>query len=155
MGTNVKVLLQANVDNLGTGGEIVRVRAGFARNYLLPRGLAVPATAGNLKRVDELKKAASSLAEKERVTAQELADKLGGLGAIKVERAFGEEGKMYGSVTTKDIEEAYGKRGIEIDRKRIQLADPIKQVGSFQVPLKLHPEVTATLTIEVTKKGAA
>lgn len=154
MATNVKVLLQSNVDNLGTGGDVVRVRSGFARNYLLPRGLAVPATAGNLKRVDELKRAAATIAKKERETADELAAKIGSIGAVKVERAFGDEGKMYGSVTAKDIEEAYEKRGLTLDRKRIQLAEPLKQVGTFQVPIKLHGDVTANLTVEVTKKGA-
>lgn len=154
MGTNVKVLLQSKVENLGAGGEIVRVRSGFARNYLLPRGLAVPATPGNLKRVDELKRAAASVSQKEREAAEQTAQKLASLGAVAIERAFGEEGKMYGSVTTKDIEEAYAKRGVVIDRKRIQLEEPIKQIGSFPVPLKLHSEVTATLTVEVTKKAS-
>lgn len=154
MATNVKVLLQSNVDNLGTGGDIVRVRSGFARNFLLPRGLAVPATEGNLKRVDELKRAAASVAKKEREGADEIAAKIAQIGPVKVERAFGEEGKMYGSVTTKDIEDAYEKRGLVLDRKRIQLADPLKQLGTFQVPIKLHADVTATLTVEVAKKGA-
>lgn len=154
MASNVKVLLQAHVENLGDGGDVVRVRAGYARNYLVPRGLAVPATPGNLKRVDELKRAAASLAQKEREAADELARKLAEVGAVTIERAFGEEGKMYGSVTAKDIEEAYAQRGVTIDRKRIQLTDPIKQVGSFEVPIKLHAQVTGTLTIQVTKKGS-
>jgi large subunit ribosomal protein L9 len=152
--TNVKVLLQSNVPNLGDGGEIVKVRAGFARNYLLPRGLAVPATAGNLKRVDELKRAASAVAKKEREGAGDLAAKLTSMGPVVIERAFGEEGKMYGSVTAKDIEEAYERRGVTIDRKRIQLADPIKQLGTFALSIKLHAEVTGTLNVEVKKKGA-
>jgi large subunit ribosomal protein L9 len=152
--TNVKVLLQSNVANLGDGGEIVKVRAGFARNYLLPRGLAVPATAGNLKRVDELKRAAATVAKKEHEGASELSAKLASMGAVVIERAIGEEGKMYGSVTVKDIEEAYARRGVTIDRKRIQLADPIKQLGTFPLPIKLHAEVIATLTVEVKKKGA-
>jgi len=151
--TNVKVLLQSNVDNLGSGGEVVRVRAGYARNFLLPRGLAVPATPGNLKRVDELKRAAASQIQKEREAAEQVAQKLSSLGAVSIERSFGDEGKMYGSVTAKDIEEAYAKRGVAIERKRIQLAEPLKQVGSFPVVLKLHPEVSATLTVEVKKKG--
>jgi large subunit ribosomal protein L9 len=151
--TNVKVLLQSNVPNLGDGGEIVKVRAGFARNFLLPRGLAVPATAGNLKRVDELKRAASAVATKEREGASDLAAKLASMGPVVIERAFGEEGKMYGSVTAKDIEEAYERRGVTIDRKRIQLADPIKQLGTVALPIKLHAEVTGTLSVEVKKKG--
>lgn len=153
MSNNVKVLLQTSVQNLGDGGEVVRVRAGYARNYLVPRGLALPATEGNLKRVDELKRAAASLAKKELDSANELAAKLAALGSVVIERAFGEEGKMYGSVTTKDIEEAYASRGVTIDRRKIQLSEPIKQVGSFPVALKLHANVNATLTVEVKKKG--
>ncbi|HET9958252.1 MAG TPA: 50S ribosomal protein L9 [Polyangiaceae bacterium] len=150
MATNVKVLLQADVDNLGTGGEVVRVRSGFARNYLLPRGLALPATAGNLTRVEELKRAAAQRAQQEREKAAEVASKLNGL-TLKLSRAVGEEGKMYGSVTAKDIADAAARAGTEIDRKRIALADPIKQLGTFEVPVKLHPEVTATLKVEVSK----
>ena len=153
MSTNLKVLLQSSVPNLGDGGEVVRVRAGYARNYLLPRGLAIPASEGNLKRVDELKRAAASVVKKEIESASELAAKLAALGSVVIERAFGEEGKMYGSVTSKDIEEAYAGRGVTIDRRKLQLSEPIKQVGSFPVPLKLHAEVTATLTVEVKKKG--
>lgn len=153
MSNNVKVLLQTSVQNLGDGGEVVRVRAGYARNYLVPRGLALPATEGNLKRVDELKRAAASLAKKELDSANELAAKLAALGSVVIERAFGEEGKMYGSVTTKDIEEAYASRGVTIDRRKIQLSEPIKQIGSFPVALKLHANVNATLTVEVKKKG--
>ncbi len=154
MSTNVKVLLQAQVPNLGDGGEVGRVRSGYARNFLVPRGLAVPATEGNLKRVDELKRAAVAVAKKERESASEFAAKLTAVGAVVIERAFGEEGKMYGSVTAKDIEEAYERRGVPVERKRIQLAEPIKQLGTFQVPVKLHADVTATLTVEVKKKGA-
>jgi large subunit ribosomal protein L9 len=151
--SNVKVLLQADVSNLGSGGEVVKVRAGYARNFLLPRGLAVPATTGNMKRVDELKKAAAARAQQERTDAEDLGKKLGATGGVRIERAVGEEGKMYGSVTAKDIEEAFARAGVEVDRKRIQLADPIKQLGSFDVPVKLHADVTATLKVEVVKKG--
>lgn len=150
MATNVKVLLQSDVDNLGVGGEVVRVRAGYARNFLLPRGLALPATAGNLSRVEELKKAALSRKKQEREVAEQLAQKLGAL-SISVARAVGEEGKMYGSVTAKDVADAAARAGIEVDRRRITLGDPIKQLGTFQVTVKLHPEVTATLKVEVVK----
>lgn len=153
MTTNVKVLLQSKVENLGDGGEIVRVRSGYARNFLLPRGLAVPATPGNLKRVDELKRASAAVAQKEREGAVQAAAKLQSLGAVRIERAVGEEGKMYGSVTTKDIEEAYAQKGVTVDRKKMQLAEPIKQLGTFQVPLKLHADVSGTLSVEVVKKG--
>jgi large subunit ribosomal protein L9 len=151
MATATKVLLQADVENLGTGGEIVRVRPGFARNFLLPRGLAVPATPGNLARVEDLKKAAQARKQAEMVEAQELAKKLEG-SAVKIARAAGDEGKMFGSVTTKDIGDAFEKMGVTIDRKKIQLPEPIKQLGTFEVPLKLHGSVSVTLKVEVIKK---
>lgn len=151
MATATKVLLQADVDNLGTGGEVVRVRPGFARNFLLPRGLAVPATPGNLARVEDLKKAAQARKQSEMVEAQELAKKLEG-SAVKIARAAGDEGKMFGSVTTKDIGDAFEKLGVTIDRKKIQLVEPIKQLGTFEVPLKLHGSVSVTLKVEVVKK---
>lgn len=150
MATNVKVLLQSDVDNLGVGGEVVRVRAGYARNFLLPRGLALPATAGNLSRVEELKKAALSRKKQEREGAEQLAQKLSSL-AISVARAVGEEGKMYGSVTAKDIADATARAGVDLDRRRITLGEPIKQLGTFQVSVKLHQDVTATLKVEVVK----
>jgi large subunit ribosomal protein L9 len=151
MATATKVLLQADVDNLGSGGEIVRVRPGFARNFLLPRGLAVPATAGNLARVEDLKKAAAGRKQAEMVEAQEVAKKLEG-SSVKITRAAGEGDKMFGSVTSKDIGDAFEKIGVTIDRKRIQLPEPIKTLGTFEVPLKLHGSVTVTLKVEVAKK---
>jgi len=151
MATATKVLLQADVDNLGSGGEIVKVRPGFARNFLLPRGLAVPATANNLARVEELKKAAAERKAAELVHAQELAKKLEG-SSVKITRAAGAEGKMFGSVTSKDIGDAFEKLGVEFDRKKIHLAEPIKALGTYEVPLKLHSNVTVTLKVEVAQK---
>ncbi|HYO97521.1 MAG TPA: 50S ribosomal protein L9 [Polyangiaceae bacterium] len=151
MGSNVKVLLQSDVESLGSGGEVVRVRAGYARNFLLPRGLAMVATAGNLKRVDELKRAAQSRAKQEREKAQAAAGTLSAL-SLTIQRAVGEEGKMYGSVTSKDIEEAVERAGASVERRRIQLPDPIRQLGSYSVPVKLHGDVVATLKVEVVKK---
>jgi len=151
MATNIHVLLQADVDNLGTGGEVVKVRPGFARNFLLPRGLAVPATAGNLARVEELKKAAAARKSQEIAAAQELAKKLEG-SSVKIARSFGEEGKMYGSVTSKDIAEAFEKTGLTFDRKNIHLPEPIKTLGAVDVPLKLHSSVSVNLKVEVVKK---
>lgn len=152
MATQVKVLLKKNVDNLGGGGEIVRVRPGFARNYLLPRGLAVPATAGNLARAEELKRAAALEAEQTLAAAKELGMKLGAV-SIQIERAAGEEDRMWGSVTSKDIEEAFARVGVSIDRRRLQLSEPIKRFGPVEVPIRLHPAVTASLKVEVVKKA--
>ncbi|HET9932886.1 MAG TPA: 50S ribosomal protein L9 [Polyangiaceae bacterium] len=151
MATNVKVLLKSEVENLGSGGEVVKVRAGFARNFLLPRGLALPATAGNLKNVEELKRAAAERAKADREQAEELAKKLGAL-SVKITRAVGEEGKMYGSVTSKDIADAVSQTGVTLDRKRIVLPEPLKQLGSFDVAVKLHHDVSTTIKVEVAKQ---
>ncbi len=151
MASNVKVLLKKNVDSLGLGGEVVRVKPGFARNYLLPAGLAVPATAGNLARVAELKRLAAQQAEEELAVAKEMGVKLGAM-SVEIERAAGEEDRMWGSVTARDIEEAFERVGVKIDRKRIQLAEPIKTFGPTEVPIRLHQALIASLKVEVKKK---
>jgi large subunit ribosomal protein L9 len=151
MANQIKVLLKNDVVNLGTGGEVVRVRPGFARNFLLPRGLAVPATAGNLARVEDLKRQVASQAKLELEQANAAAAQIGGV-SVTIARAVGEEGKMYGSVTTKDIEDAFAAQGVKIDRKKIVSADAIKSLGSFEVPIKLHGNVTASLKVNVVKK---
>ena len=151
MATQIKVLLKNDVPSLGTGGEVVKVRPGFARNFLLPRGLAVPATAGNLARVDDLKRQVASQAKAELEAANAAAAQLSGA-SVTITRAVGEEGKMYGSVTTKDIEDAFNAAGVKVDRKKIVLADAIKTIGTFEVPIKLHGSVNATLKVNVVKK---
>lgn len=151
MATQVKVLLKKNVDNLGSGGEVVRVRPGFARNFLLPRGFAVPATAGNLARVEDLKRAAAAEAAEALAQAKQVEAKLGAL-SVQIERAAGEEDRMWGSVTSKDIEEAFERIGVKVDRRRIQLSEPIKRFGTVEVPIKLHQALTASLKVEVVKK---
>ena len=151
MGRPIRVVLQENVSNLGAGGDVVRVRPGYARNYLIPRGLAAVATPGNLARIDEIKREAAARANRELAEAREAAEKLG-RASVKIERAVGEENKMYGSVTSRDIEEAFAAQGLEIDRKKIVLPDPIKQLGLAEVPIRLHPEVQAVLRVEVVKK---
>ena len=151
MATQIKVLLKTEVQNLGSGGEVVRVRPGFARNFLLPRGLAVPATAGNLARVEDLKRQVASQAKQELEQANAAAAQIAGA-SVSIARAVGDEGKMYGSVTTKDIEDAFAAAGVKLDRKKIVLAEPIKALGAFEVPIKLHGSVTATLKVTVTKK---
>lgn len=149
---NVKVLLQQDVDPLGQGGEVVRVRAGYARNFLFSRGFAVPATPSNLKRVDELKRAAALRAEQELLKAQGIAEKLAGL-EVSIERQVGDEGKMYGSVTSKDIEEACAKAGATIDRRRLLLSEPIRTLGTHEVRLKLHGALSVAIKVQVKKKG--
>lgn len=152
MATQISVVLQKDVDNLGVGGDVVRVRPGYARNYLIPRGLALPATSGNLSRVEALKKAALARAAEVLAGAQALKGKLEKV-SVKIERAVGDDNKMYGSVTTKDIEEAYAALGIEIDRKKVSLGEPIKALGLSEVKIRLHKDVDATLRVEVVKAG--
>lgn len=152
MATPIKVVLQKDVDTLGRGGDVVRVRPGYARNYLVPRGLAVPATEGNLKRVDELRRIAAAQAQKSLAEAKEQQQKIEAV-SVKIERSVGDEGKMYGSVTARDIEAAFAAAGVEIDRKKVTLPEPLKALGLAEVPIKLHPEVTAKLRVEVVKKA--
>lgn len=151
MATQIKVLLKNDVPSLGAGGEVVRVRPGFARNFLLPRGLALPATAGNLARVDDLKRHVASQAKQELEQANAAAAQIAGA-SVTIARAVGEEGKMYGSVTTKDIEEAFAAQNVKLDRKKIVLADALKTIGSFEVPIKLHASVNGILKVNVVKK---
>ena len=150
MATQIHVVLQQDVQNLGKSGDLVRVRPGYARNFLIPRGLAMPATAGNMARIEDLRQKARARAAKELVQAQETAKKLESL-SVKIARAVGEENKMYGSVTSKDIEEAFAAIGVEIDRKKISLGEPIKTLGLSEVQIKLHHDVTAKLRVEVVK----
>ncbi len=152
MATPITVVLQKNVENLGQGGEVVRVRPGFARNYLFPRGLAVVASKSNLSRVDELKRAAANVAAKDLAEAQKMAASLEAI-SIRLERAVGEEDRMFGSVTTHDIAEAFAAAGVAVDRRRIVLGEPIKQLGQTLVPIKLHANVVANLRVEVVKKA--
>ncbi len=151
MATQIKVLLKNDVPSLGQGGEVVRVRPGFARNFLLPRGLAVPATAGNLARVEDLKRQVASQAKQELEQANAAAAQIA-TASVSISRAVGDEGKMYGSVTAKDIEDAFAAAGVKIDRKKIVLADAIKALGSYEIPIKLHASVNGTLKVNVTKK---
>ena len=151
MATQIKVLLKNDVPSLGSGGEVVRVRPGFARNFLLPRGLAVPATAGNLARVEDLKRQVASQAKQELEQANAAAAQLANA-SVSIARAVGEEGKMYGSVTAKDIEDAFKAAGVTIDRKKIVLAEAIKALGTYEIPIKLHHSVSANLKVNVTKK---
>jgi len=151
MATQIKVLLKNDVPSLGAGGEVVRVRPGFARNFLLPRGLAVPATAGNLARVEDLKRHVASQAKQELEQANAAAAQITAA-SVSIARAVGEEGKMYGSVTTKDIEDAFAAVGVKIDRKKIVLTEAIKALGTYEVPIKLHANVSAALKVTVTKK---
>jgi large subunit ribosomal protein L9 len=151
MPATIQVILQHDVDNVGKSGELVKVRPGFARNFLLPRELAVPATTAQVHRIDHERAVALSKSEKVKKEARELAAKLNGL-EIKISRAAGEDDKLFGSVTAKEIETAVKAKGFDIDRKKMHLPEAIKALGTFEIPVKLVSDVTATLKVEVVKK---
>lgn len=152
MATPIQVVLQREVHNLGESGDVVRVRPGYARNFLYPRSLALPATAGNLARVEEFKRQAAQRNEQARKQAKATADQLANV-SVKISRAVGEENKMYGSVTAKDIEAAYAEKGIQIDRKMMDLKEPIRTLGLTEVSIRLHSDVSAVLRVEVVKQS--
>jgi len=149
---HTKVLLREDVDDLGARGEIVRVRSGYARNYLLPRNLAVEATAGNVKGIESERAALLKKEAKERATAEAQSQQMSTLD-LEFRRKAGEQGALYGSVTSMDIAEALRERGYEIDRHRIHLREPLKRLGEYTVPVRLHREVTIDLKVRVASEG--
>jgi len=149
---HTKVLLREDVDDLGARGEIVRVRAGYARNYLLPRNLAVEATAGNVKSIEQERAALLKKEAKERSTAEAQSERMRSL-VLEFKRKAGEQGALYGSVTSMDLAEALQERGYEIDRHRIHLREPLKRLGEFTVPVRLHREVSIDLQVKVLPEG--
>lgn len=142
------VILKQEVANLGDAGDIVKVADGYGRNFLIPRGLAIPASAGSVAQVEHQKRVAESIRRKQMQGAQELAQRLEGT-AISIRRETGEDDKLFGSVTNRDIAEALAAEGIEVDRRLIQLPEPIKAIGLFTVPVRLHREVTANVRVYV------
>jgi len=149
---NTTVLLREDIDNLGGRGEIVKVRAGYARNYLLPQGIASLATKGNVKQIDQERAALLKKAAIEKATAEAQLEQMQGL-ALSFERKSGEHGTLFGSVTSMDIAEALKAKGYEIDRKSIRLRDAIKETGEYTVKVKLHREVTLDVPVTVTGEG--
>ena len=146
----MKVVLKQNIDKLGIAGDIVEVADGYGRNYLLPSGLALKATAGAEKAADQIKKAKGRKIQEEKTSFEELAKKLSEL-SLTVPVQVGEDEKMYGSVTSIDIANMLKQEGIEIDKKKIILKEPIKKLGIFNIQIKLHPEVTAEVKAWVVK----
>jgi len=151
MATMIQVILQQDLKNLGKSGELVRVRPGYARNYLIPRSLAMPATVHNIKQLEHEQRISAARAAKARAEATGLAGQVAGV-TVTLERKVGEEDRLFGSVTTKDIAVALKEKGIEIDRKRIELAAPIRTAGTFEVTAKMLGDVTATFKVEVVPK---
>jgi large subunit ribosomal protein L9 len=145
----MKVILQKPVDKLGVPGDIVEVADGYARNYLVPRGLAVKATKGGVKHIDSLKRAHSVRVNKAKAEAEQVASRLAGT-PIKVKAHAGEEGKLFGSVTAADIAEAIDRQaGVRVDRHDVHLDEPIRSIGAHEVRVHLFPEVDPILTVEV------
>jgi large subunit ribosomal protein L9 len=151
---HMDVLLQEDVENLGQRGQVVRVRAGYGRNYLLPQKLAIEASAGNRRMIGEQQRVLAKREQRERTSAQGEAQKLDGL-ELRFDRRVGEHGLLYGSVTALDVAEELKKRGYNIERRRINLRDHIKEVGDYDVTIKLHREVTPVIKIRVRKEGEA
>lgn len=144
----MKVILMEDIKKIGMMGQIVDVADGFARNYLVPKGLAVEANTKNIRSVEHEKKIVHEKARKVKDSAQDISSKISAM-TITIKAKSGEEGKLFGSVTTMDIAEALHSEGIEIDKKRISLEEPIKRLGSYSVSVKLHPEVSVQLNIQV------
>jgi len=145
---NVQVILSEDVPNLGRPGDVVKVRAGYARNYLLPRRLAVEANSRNLRAFEHQKSLAMLRREANKGLALKLKQQLEAL-ALTIGANAGDEGKLFGSVTNIDIERALRERGFNIERRKILLAEPIKQLGEFTVPVRLDPEVEAGVKLTV------
>ena len=149
----MEVILREHVDNLGKRGEIVKVADGFARNYLLPRKLALPATVGNRKHVERERKIMETREAAEKAAADGIATRLAAVD-ISIARRVGDTEQLYGSVTASDIVDFLKGKGFEIDRRKLILPEPLKSLGEFDVPLKLHREVTVPLKVKVVKEGA-
>ncbi|HLA39900.1 MAG TPA: 50S ribosomal protein L9 [Candidatus Glassbacteria bacterium] len=147
----MKIILRADIENLGRIGAVVNVAPGYARNYLIPKDMAYPATKGNLKRIEFEKHRAAQLAEREVEEAKKMADKIKDL-SLTFQVKVGEEDKLYGSVTTTDIAEEAARQGYEIEKRRIIIEEPIKQLGVYTVKVKLHPEVIGEIKVWVVKE---
>jgi len=146
----MKVILKENIETLGHIGDIVKVAPGYARNYLLPKGYAIEATTKNAKALEHAKRQMEYKKNKVLEQAKQLAERIAAT-PLTLRHQAGEENKLFGSVTNMDLAENLKKLGLEIDRKRIMLAEPIKHLGEYDVPVKVHPEVTATLKVIVTR----
>jgi large subunit ribosomal protein L9 len=147
----MKVILLDDVQKLGRRGEVRDVSDGYARNFLIPKKLALGATAGNLKNLDHIKQQANAKADRIKGDAEGLRDKIEGL-AYEERRQASEEGKLFGSVTSQDLVEFLDKHGVRVERKRVQLDEPIKALGDTVVPIRLHADVTAHLKVSVVRE---
>jgi large subunit ribosomal protein L9 len=152
--SGMKVILQENVEGVGHLGDVLDVKDGFARNYLLPRRKALQASPRNVKAFEHTKRVMGERAKKEKLEIEGLAKKLSAV-SLTITAQVGKDDKLFGSVTVKDIAEGLAAQGFEVDRRKIQLGQPIKELGTFTVPVKLHRDVTASVTVLVGKKQEA
>lgn len=146
----MQIILQEDVDKLGNRGEVVTVAEGYARNFLLPRNMALEATPGNMKRLEKMRAVFAKKEAVEKGDAQTLAGLLADV-SLEVTRKSGENDQLFGSVTSADISEALAAKGFTIDKRKITLVEPIKTIGEFDIPVKLHREVSATVKLAVKK----
>jgi large subunit ribosomal protein L9 len=150
IGETMEVILKEDVAKLGSRGDVVKVAEGYGRNFLLPRKLAIEASAGNKKVVEQMRAAAVRRSAKEKAQAEELSKQFDGV-SVSFQRRSGENDQLFGSVTSGDLAEALEKKGFNIDRRKIQLHEPLKSLGDFTVPVKLHKD----LKVVIEKEAAA
>jgi large subunit ribosomal protein L9 len=149
----MEVILKEDVPKLGNRGDVIKVAEGYGRNFLLPKKLAIEATTGNKAVIDQMKAAAVRRSAKEKSEAEELSKQFDGL-EVSFQRKSGENDQLFGSVTAGDIADALDKKSFNIDRRKIQLHEPLKSIGEFTVPVKLHKDVTTHLKVVITKEAA-
>ncbi len=149
----MEVILREHVDNLGRRGEVVKVADGYARNYLLPRKLALLATDGNKKQIERERAKFDVKEADEKRAAEAIAERMANVEVV-IARKVGETDALYGSVTTADIAQALAAKGFEIDRRKLHLTEPLKKLGEFNVPAKLYPDVVGTIKVKVVAEGS-
>jgi large subunit ribosomal protein L9 len=150
----MEVILKEDVAKLGSRGDVVKVAEGYGRNFLLPKKLAIEASKGNKAVIDQMKSAAVRRSAKEKAGAEELSKQFDGL-SVSFQRRSGEHDQLFGSVTSVDIAEALEKKGFNVDRRKIQLHEPLKTLGEFMIAVKLHKDVTAHLKVVIEKEAVA
>ena len=148
----MKVILTEEIRGLGTRGDVVTVKDGYGRNYLIPKNLAQEATKGNLNAIEHQRRKWALLAQEEKNAAQKAADRVKGV-KVQIEKRVGEHGHLFGSVTANEIADALMEKGIEVDKRRIELASPIKNIGVHDVEVRLHRDVSAQIQVEVVPMG--
>jgi large subunit ribosomal protein L9 len=150
----MEVILKEDVVKLGSRGDVVKVAEGYGRNFLLPRKLAIEATAGNKAVITQMKAASVRRSAKEKAQAEELAKQFDGV-SVSFQRRAGEHDQLFGSVTSGDVADSLMKKGFNVDRRKIQIHEPLKALGEFAIPIKLHKDVTAHLKVIIEKEAVA